>query len=148
ERDALAEAVAWSARSLPARPAAPVLAGLLLEVADDQLSISGFDYEVSTQAQLEVTAGAPGRALVSGRLLADIARALPGHPVEFSADGSGHHQLRQLPVHPADHAGRGLPEVAGSAEHRRHGLQHCVRPGGVAGRDRRRPGRHAADADR
>jgi len=88
ERDALADAVAWSARSLPARPAAPVLAGLLLEVSDDQLSISGFDYEVSTQAQLEVNGGSPGRALVSGRLLADIAKALPGHPVEFVADGS------------------------------------------------------------
>ena len=35
ERDVLAEAVAWAARSLPARPAVPVLAGLLLEVADD-----------------------------------------------------------------------------------------------------------------
>ena len=88
ERDALADAVAWSARSLPARPAAPVLAGLLLEVSDDQLTISGFDYEVSTQAQLEVTGGSSGRALVSGRLLADIAKALPAHPVEFVADGS------------------------------------------------------------
>ena len=88
ERDALAEAVAWSARSLPSRPAAPVLAGLLLEVTDDQLAISGFDYEVSTQAQLEVNSGSPGRALVSGRLLADIAKALPAHPVEFVADGS------------------------------------------------------------
>jgi DNA polymerase-3 subunit beta len=88
ERDALAEAVAWSARSLPARPAAPVLAGLLLDVSDDQLSISGFDYEVSTHANLEVTAGSTGRALVSGRLLADISKALPAHPVEFSADGS------------------------------------------------------------
>ncbi|HTZ42533.1 MAG TPA: DNA polymerase III subunit beta [Jatrophihabitans sp.] len=88
ERDALAEAVAWSARSLPARPAAPVLAGLLLEVTDDQLAISGFDYEVSTQAQLEVNSGSPGRALVSGRLLADIAKALPAHPVDFVAEGS------------------------------------------------------------
>lgn len=88
ERDALAEAVAWSARSLPARPAAPVLAGLLLEVSDDQLSISGFDYEVSTQARLDVTAGSAGRALVSGRLLADISKSLPAHPVEFTADGS------------------------------------------------------------
>jgi DNA polymerase-3 subunit beta len=88
ERDALAEAVAWSARSLPSRPAAPVLAGLLLEVTDDQLAISGFDYEVSTQAQLEVNSGSPGRALVSGRLLADIAKALPAHPVEFIAEGS------------------------------------------------------------
>jgi DNA polymerase III subunit beta len=88
ERDALAEAVAWSARSLPARPAAPVLAGLLLDVTDEQLSISGFDYEVSTQASLEVTAGSSGRALVSGRLLADISKALPAHPVEVSADGN------------------------------------------------------------
>jgi DNA polymerase-3 subunit beta len=88
ERDTLADAVAWSARSLPARPAAPVLAGLLLEVTDDQLAISGFDYEVSTQAGLEVTGGSPGRALVSGRLLADIAKSLPAHPVEFVADGS------------------------------------------------------------
>ena len=31
ERDVLAEAVAWAARSLPARPPVPVLAGLLLE---------------------------------------------------------------------------------------------------------------------
>ena len=35
ERDVLAEAVAWAARSLPARPPVPVLAGLLLD-ADRQ----------------------------------------------------------------------------------------------------------------
>lgn len=87
ERDALADAVAWSARSLPARPAAPVLAGLLLDVADDRLSISGFDYEVSTRAELEVTSGSNGRALVSGRLLADISKALPAHPVDVVAEG-------------------------------------------------------------
>jgi DNA polymerase-3 subunit beta len=88
ERDALSDAVAWSARSLPARPAAPVLAGLLLTLAGDDLSISGFDYEVSTQAELPVTGGADGRALVSGRLLADITKALPAHPVDVSSDGT------------------------------------------------------------
>ena len=31
ERDALAEAVAWVARSLPSRPVLPILSGLLLE---------------------------------------------------------------------------------------------------------------------
>jgi DNA polymerase-3 subunit beta len=88
ERDALADAVAWSARSLPSRPAAPVLAGLLLDVTDDRLSISGFDYEVSTRADLDVAVGSSGRALVSGRLLADISKALPAHPVEFTSEGS------------------------------------------------------------
>jgi hypothetical protein len=41
--------VAWTARSLPPRPSVPVLAGILLEVDGNQLSVSGFDYEVSAR---------------------------------------------------------------------------------------------------
>ncbi len=33
ERDSLAEAVAWTARALPTRPTAPVLAGMLLSAS-------------------------------------------------------------------------------------------------------------------
>jgi len=88
ERDALADAVSWAARSLASRPTLPVLAGLLLRVEGDQLSVSGFDLEASTEVELEVAAGAPGQALVSGRLLADITRALPPHPVDVVVDGS------------------------------------------------------------
>jgi len=88
ERDPLADAVAWAARSLSVRPTIPVLAGLLLCVTDEQLTISGFDLEASTEVDLEVAAAAPGQALVSGRLLADITRALPPHPVDVTVDGS------------------------------------------------------------
>lgn len=88
ERDALADAVTWAARSLSARPTIPVLAGLLLTVTDDQLSVSGFDLEASTEVDLEVSAGASGQALVSGRLLADITKALPPHPVDVMVEGS------------------------------------------------------------
>jgi len=88
ERDALADAVTWAARSLSSRPTMPVLAGLLLTVSGDQLSISGFDLEASTEVDLEVTAGSDGQALVSGRLLADITKALPPHPVDVTVDGS------------------------------------------------------------
>jgi DNA polymerase-3 subunit beta len=88
ERDALADAVAWAARSLASRPTLPVLAGLLLRVDGEQLSVSGFDLEASTEVELEVTSGAAGQALVSGRLLADISRALPPHPVDVAVDGS------------------------------------------------------------
>jgi DNA polymerase III subunit beta len=87
DRDALAEAVAWTARSLPARPAVPVLGGVLLEVTDSTLAVAGFDYEVSTRVELEVHAATAGRALVSGRLLADITRSLPPHPVDVAVDG-------------------------------------------------------------
>jgi len=88
ERDALADAVAWAARSLSARPTIPVLAGLLLSVDEDRLTISGFDLEASTEVDLEVSAGDSGKALVSGRLLGDIAKALPAAPVDIAVDGS------------------------------------------------------------
>jgi DNA polymerase III subunit beta len=87
ERDVLADAVAWTARSLPARPPVPVLAGLLVEAAADGLTLSGFDYEVSTRIHIEADVLEPGRVLVSGRLLADISRSLPARPVEISTEG-------------------------------------------------------------
>jgi DNA polymerase-3 subunit beta len=86
-REVLADAVAWTARSLPPRPSVPVLAGILLEVDGNQLSVSGFDYEVSARAEVDVHATESGRALVPGRLLAEITRALPPHPVEITTDG-------------------------------------------------------------
>ncbi len=88
EREAFADAVAWAARSLASRPTLPVLAGLLLRVDGERLSVSGFDLEASNEVDLEVSAGAPGAALVSGRLLADITRALPPHPVDVTVDGA------------------------------------------------------------
>jgi len=88
ERDALADAVAWTAKSLPSRPSVPVLAGVMLRVTDGRLHVSGFDYEVSSQVTVEVQADADGAALVSGRLLAEITKALPAKPVDVAAVGS------------------------------------------------------------
>ncbi|MFJ1843065.1 MULTISPECIES: DNA polymerase III subunit beta [unclassified Streptomyces] len=106
ERDVLAEAVAWVARSLPARPPAPVLAGLLLKAEDGALSFSSFDYEVSARVSVDAEVEEDGTVLVSGRLLADICRALPNRPVEISTDGvratvvcgSSRFTLHTLPV--------------------------------------------------
>ncbi|MCO1581364.1 DNA polymerase III subunit beta [Crossiella sp. SN42] len=94
ERDGLADAVAWVARSLPSRPPVPVLGGVLLDAggADgdngETLTVSGFDYEVSAQIGVPATISAAGRTLVSGKLLADITRSLPNHPVEIAVDGA------------------------------------------------------------
>lgn len=88
ERDVFADAVAWAARSLPVRPSAPVLAGLLIEASDEGLVLSSFDYETSARATLSAQVSDEGKALVSGRLLADICRSLPNKPVEMSMDGT------------------------------------------------------------
>jgi DNA polymerase-3 subunit beta len=89
ERDVLAEAVTWVARALPSRPPVAVLAGLLLE-ADPQglLRLSSFDYEVSARVEVAAEVSDGGTVLVSGRLLADISRALPAKPVDVATDGS------------------------------------------------------------
>ncbi|MEU4741839.1 DNA polymerase III subunit beta [Actinosynnema sp. NPDC023658] len=93
ERDGLADAVAWVARSLPSRPPVAVLGGILLDAgaedgSGEALTVSGFDYEVSAQCGVPATIADGGKALVSGRLLADITKALPNHPVEIAVDGS------------------------------------------------------------
>ena len=85
DRDALAEALAWVARALPSRPVVPVLSGLRLE-ADDGLTLSCFDYEVSATAHIDAEVADPGTVIVPGRLLAEITRSLPALAVEFSTD--------------------------------------------------------------
>ena len=106
DRNALAEAVAWAARSLPSRPSLPILSGLLLEASGDQVTLSSFDNTTSAKVVVPATVKDEGRALVSGKLLAEIARSLPDRPVELTAEvnkvelvcGSARFTLQTLPV--------------------------------------------------
>jgi len=88
DRDVLAEAVAWTARTLPVRPPVAVLAGMLLEADENGLALSGFDYEISARAEISADIAEHGRVLVSGRLLADICKSLPAKPIDLSVDGT------------------------------------------------------------
>ncbi|MHB1063619.1 MAG: DNA polymerase III subunit beta [Georgenia sp.] len=88
DRDVLAEAVTWTARSLPTRPPVPVLAGVRLEAGAGAVTLSSFDYEVSARSEVAADVDVPGVALVSGRLLADISKALPAKPVDVELEGT------------------------------------------------------------
>lgn len=91
ERDSFADAVAWATRILPQKAALPVLAGLRIDAASDAsgaVQLSGFDYEVSAQADLEVTVAEAGAVLVPGRLLAEITRSLPPQPIDLATEGA------------------------------------------------------------
>ncbi|MBD8079986.1 DNA polymerase III subunit beta [Cellulosimicrobium arenosum] len=89
ERDVLADAVTWTARTLPTRPPAPVLAGVRIEAdATGTIGLSSFDYEVSARSEIPAEVSEPGTVLVSGRLLAEISRALPAKPVDVVLEGS------------------------------------------------------------
>ncbi|MFC3984919.1 DNA polymerase III subunit beta [Streptosporangium jomthongense] len=106
-RDSLADAVAWTAHALTTRPAVPVLSGLLLEAGDSGLTVSAYDYDTSRQARTSADVLHPGQLLLPGRVLVEVAKALPkGKPVELVADeseavltcGAAEFRLPTLPV--------------------------------------------------
>lgn len=122
DRDVLAEAVTWTARSLPTRPPVPVLAGVRLEAdTSGVVQLSSFDYEVSARSEIAADVSEPGTVLVSGRLLAEISRALPAKPVDVVLEGTkvtvtcgaSRFSLLTMPVedYPALPA---MPDVVGS----------------------------------
>lgn len=105
-RDVFSEAVSFAVKLLPQRTTLPILSGVLIEASGDGLVLSSFDYEVSARTEIAATVEEPGRVLVSGRLLADIASRLPNAPVTFSTDegritvacGAGQFTLLSMPV--------------------------------------------------
>ncbi|WP_455130801.1 DNA polymerase III subunit beta [Propionibacterium acidifaciens] len=106
DRGVMAEAVAWVARSLPSRPSVPILAGLLMRAEGDRVVMSGFDYETSARITTGAQVDESGEVLVSGKLLAEIAKSLPDRPVRLTAGasnvelvcGSARFTLQLLPV--------------------------------------------------
>lgn len=86
QRD-LATAAKQAYRRLPSNPANPILGGLLIEAGHDgPATLSGFDLDVATKATLDADTLEPGTVLVSGRLLADVAAAMPAGPVDLVTD--------------------------------------------------------------
>jgi DNA polymerase-3 subunit beta len=118
-RDVFSEAVSFAVKLLPQRTTLPILSGVLIETTDTGLQLSSFDYEVSAQTQIAADVEEPGRVLVSGRLLAEIAAKLPNAPVQFSTEdskivvraGSANFTLLSMPVeeYPS------IPQVSGQA---------------------------------
>ena len=60
----------------------------MLLPATTGLLLSSFDYEVSAQTEIAAEVEEPGKILVSGSLLAEIASKLPNAPVQLSTEES------------------------------------------------------------
>ncbi|KAB1655382.1 DNA polymerase III subunit beta [Pseudoclavibacter chungangensis] len=85
-RDVFSDAVSFVVKLLPQRPTLPILSGVVLEASDGALTLSSFDYEVSSRTTVEAEVETAGAVLVQGRLLADIANRLPQAPVEVTRE--------------------------------------------------------------
>ena len=81
ERDIFEDAISWTARTLPARPAVAVLGGVWMSAKAGIVTLSSFDYEVSSRNQFEAEVESEGEVLVSGKMVANICKQLPKKPV-------------------------------------------------------------------
>ena len=105
-RDVFSEAVSFAVKLLPQRTTLPILSGVLIQANDDGLVLSSFDYEVSSQTEIQADVEETGTVLVSGRLLAEIAGRLPNAPVRVATEesrisvtcGSASFTLLSMPV--------------------------------------------------
>lgn len=85
----LREAASWVGRLCPSRHAVPVLQGVLLTADSDSgtLTLSAYDFETAGTATVSAAVMSGGQALVSGRLLAAIAKTLdPKKDVRLAHD--------------------------------------------------------------
>lgn len=86
--DELHKAAAWAARLTPSKTVVPVLAGMVVDAADDRLELSCFDYERAGIVRLDALVQGPGRLLLPARMFADVAGAA-GRGDNLTVDGSG-----------------------------------------------------------
>jgi len=88
EREALAEALSTAGRAATGRTGAlPVLSGLRLELAGDQLTITGTDLDLTIQLTLPVGGDGDGGVVLPARLVTDIVRSMGAGKVEVIVDG-------------------------------------------------------------
>jgi DNA polymerase III subunit beta len=120
ERDVLVEALSTAGRAVSSRGGAlPVLQGVRLEVAGDELRLAGSDLDLTIQVTAPVSGQEDGVCVVPARLTADIVRALEPGAVQFETDddeariASGRSQFAVRAL-PADEFPR-LPVQSGDA---------------------------------
>ena len=88
EREILATALATAGRGATnSTGTSPVLSGVRLDVADDTLTITGTDLELTIKASVPVGMEEPGSTVIPARLTADIVKSLPAGSVDVELTG-------------------------------------------------------------
>ena len=87
-RDALLSQLQTVTRVATTRSAVQALSGIQIQVADGAAELRGTDMEVGLRVPLEAQVAQDGVAVLPGRLLLDVVRALPNQSVSLELRGS------------------------------------------------------------
>jgi DNA polymerase III subunit beta len=84
ERDEFVRHLTVVSRALSVRSTVQILSGILLDATDTGLSLAATDMELSLQTSLDASVDEPGKVVIPGRLLVDLARLLPDSEVTIA----------------------------------------------------------------
>jgi DNA polymerase-3 subunit beta len=107
ERDVLVDALATAQRATSTRATLPVLSGLRLSLAGNQLRLTGSDLDLTITTEILVSGEVDGVAVLPAKFAVDIVRSLEGGAIEVETDGedariSGGRSNFRLHTIPAD----------------------------------------------
>jgi DNA polymerase-3 subunit beta len=83
EKEKLNSIVQTALRGVSSRVTMPILSGLLVNAESGKLVMSSTDLEMSIRAEMEADVSESGSTVVSGRLIGDIMKSLPGGEVSL-----------------------------------------------------------------
>ncbi len=86
EKDKLLEAINVTSKAASSKSTIASLEGLLLELNNDVLSITGYDLEIGIRTEFPIIGGENGSTVINAKVFGDIIRKMPNGVIEISVD--------------------------------------------------------------
>lgn len=83
-KNKLQEAISITQKAVTGKSAMPILQGLLIEAANNQIKFTGSDIDLSIQSKIDADVSESGKIVVDAKLLGDIVRKLPNSNIEIN----------------------------------------------------------------
>lgn len=82
-KDVFLEAVVTTSKAASAKSTIPALEGILLELDNSVLSLTGYNLEIGIKTTIQVESGEKGSIVINARRLSDIIRKMPSGTLEI-----------------------------------------------------------------
>lgn len=85
-KDIILNAVTTTAKASSQKSTVQALEGLLMELSDNMLTITGYNLEIGIRTEIKVENGVDGSTVINGRMLSDIIRKMPSGNIDFDIE--------------------------------------------------------------
>lgn len=85
-KDVILNAVTTTAKASSSKSTVQALEGLLMELNDNSLAITGYNLEIGIRTEIQVENGVSGSTIINAKMLSDIIRKMPSGTIDFDID--------------------------------------------------------------